>query len=36
VKRPQNLIYALEESPPPLVTVLNGVQHVRSIGINLV
>ena len=36
MKRPQNLIYALEESPPPLVTVLNGVQHVRSIGINLV
>jgi len=36
VKRPQNLIYGLEEAPPPLVTALNGVQHVGLIGINLV
>ena len=36
MKRPQNLIYALEEAPPPLVTVLNGVQHVGLIAINLV
>ena len=36
MRRPQNLIYALDEAPPPLVTVLNGVQHVGLIAINLV
>ncbi len=36
MKKPANLIYGVEESPPPLVTVLNGVQHVGLIAINLV
>ena len=36
MKRPQNLIYALDEAPPPLVTILNGIQHVGLITINLV
>lgn len=36
MKRPQNLIYGLDESPPPLVTALNGIQHVGLIAINLV
>jgi NCS2 family nucleobase:cation symporter-2 len=36
VKKPANIIYALDESPPPLVTILNGLQHVGVIAINLV
>jgi len=36
MKRPQGLIYALEETPPPLLTALTGVQHVGLIAINLV
>lgn len=36
MKRPANLIYALEERPPWLVVALNGVQHVGLIAINLV
>jgi len=36
MKRPQNLVYALDEAPPPLVTALNGIQHVGLIAINLV
>src|SRR5713101_3971569 len=35
-KKPASLIYSLEESPPPLVTISNGVQHVGVIAINLV
>jgi xanthine/uracil permease len=35
VKRPANLVYGLEDSPPPLVTALNGVQYVGLIAINL-
>src|SRR5262249_39755301 len=36
VKKPANIIYAVDESPPPLVTILNGCQHVGVIAINLV
>ena len=35
-KKPSNIIYGLEEAPPPLVTLLNGVQQVGLIAINLV
>src|SRR5262249_218426 len=35
-KKPVSLIYSVEESPPPLVTIFNGVQHVGIIAINLV
>src|SRR5712691_3619544 len=35
-KKPASLIYSLEESPPTLVTISNGVQHVGVIAINLV
>jgi xanthine permease XanP len=35
-KKPSNIVYGLEESPPPLVTWLSGVQHVSVIAINLV
>jgi xanthine permease XanP len=36
MKKPTNIIYGLNDSPPPLVTVLNGAQHVGLIAINLV
>jgi NCS2 family nucleobase:cation symporter-2 len=36
MKKPTNIIYGLNEAPPPLITVLNGVQHVGLIAINLV
>lgn len=36
VKKPANIIYGVDESPPLLVTALNGVQHVGLITINLV
>jgi NCS2 family nucleobase:cation symporter-2 len=36
MKRPPGLVYALEESPPPLVTALTSMQHVGLIAINLV
>src|SRR5439155_1843054 len=36
MKKPASLIYGLEETPPPLVTVLNGVQHVGLTSINFV
>jgi xanthine permease XanP len=35
-KKPASLIYGLEESPPPLVIISNGAQHVGVIAINLV
>jgi len=35
-KKPPNLIFGLEDSPPLLVTISNGVQHVGLIAINLV
>jgi NCS2 family nucleobase:cation symporter-2 len=36
LKKPTGLIFGLEESPPPSITILNGVQHVALIAINLV
>jgi NCS2 family nucleobase:cation symporter-2 len=36
VKKPANIIYALDEAPPPLVTAGNAVQHVALISINFV
>jgi NCS2 family nucleobase:cation symporter-2 len=35
-KKPASLIYGLDDTPPPLVTVFNGMQHVGLIAINLV
>jgi xanthine permease XanP len=35
-KKPSSLVYAVDDVPPPLVTVLNAVQHVGVIAINLV
>ena len=36
MKKPANMVYALDDSPPLHITVLNGVQHVGLIAINLV
>ena len=36
MKRPPELVYALDENPPLIVTVLSGIQHVGLIAINLV
>jgi NCS2 family nucleobase:cation symporter-2 len=36
VKKPSTLVYALEDKPPPLITLFNGIQHVGLIAINLV
>ena len=36
MKKPANIIYGVEESPPLAVTVFNGIQHVGLIAINLV
>jgi len=36
MRRPANIVYGLEDSPPPHVTVFNGVQYVGLIAINLV
>jgi xanthine permease XanP len=35
-KKPPGLVYAVDDVPPPLVTLLNAVQHVGVIAINLV
>jgi len=35
-KKPFGLVYAVDDVPPPLVTLLNAVQHVGVIAINLV
>jgi xanthine permease XanP len=35
-KKPSGLIYGLNETPPPAVIALNGLQHVGLIAINLV
>lgn len=35
-RKPANLIYGLEESPPVLVTIMTGMQHVGVVSINLV
>jgi xanthine permease XanP len=36
MRRPANIVYGLEDSPPPHVTLFNGVQYVGLIAINLV
>jgi NCS2 family nucleobase:cation symporter-2 len=36
VKKPATLVYGLKDSPPPLITVFNGIQHVGLIAVNLV
>jgi xanthine permease XanP len=36
MRRPNNIVYGLEDTPPPHVTVLNGAQYVGLIAINLV
>nr|HSF20453.1 solute carrier family 23 protein [Burkholderiales bacterium] len=36
MRRPANIVYGLDDSPPPHVTLLNGVQYVGLIAINLV
>src|SRR5690348_324742 len=36
MKKPVNLIFGLEETPPPLVTAFNAVQHVGLIAINFI
>lgn len=35
-RKPASITYGLDESPPSLATVLNGLQHVGVIAINLV
>src|SRR6185369_257898 len=35
-RKPANIVYALDEAPPPLVTAGNAVQHVALISINFV
>jgi NCS2 family nucleobase:cation symporter-2 len=35
-KKPANIIYGLEESPPVLVTIMAGLQQVAVVSINLV
>jgi NCS2 family nucleobase:cation symporter-2 len=35
-RKPANIIYGLEETPPILATIMNGLQHVGVIAINLV
>jgi xanthine permease XanP len=35
-RKPAHITYAVEDSPPPLVMVLSGLQHVGVIAINLV
>lgn len=35
-RKPANIVYGLDEAPPPLVTAGNAVQHVALISINLV
>ena len=36
MRKPDTLVYGLNEIPPPLVTLGNAVQHVALIGINVV
>jgi xanthine permease XanP len=35
-KKPSGLIYGLNETPPPAIIALNGMQHVGLVAINLV
>src|SRR5215472_7801611 len=36
MKKPHTLIYGVEETPPPLDTIFNGVQQVGVIAINFI
>jgi NCS2 family nucleobase:cation symporter-2 len=36
MKRPPDIVHGLEEAPPPVVTILSGIQHVGLIAINLI
>jgi xanthine permease XanP len=36
MRRPANIVYGLEDAPPPLVTGSNAIQHIALISINLV
>lgn len=36
MKKPPSLIYGLNETPPPLITAFNGLQHVGLIAINFI
>src|SRR5215467_7827810 len=36
LKKPGNIIYGVEDTPPLAVTTLNGIQHVGLIAVNLV
>ena len=36
MKKPPDIVHGLEEAPPPVVTLLCGVQHVGLLAINLV
>ena len=36
MRKPDTLIYGLDEIPPPLVTLGNAIQHVALIGINVI
>lgn len=36
MRKPPSLIYGLEETPPPLVSAFNGLQHVGLIAINFI
>jgi xanthine permease XanP len=36
VKKPANIIYGVDETPPLPVTIFNGIQHVGVVAINLV
>jgi xanthine permease XanP len=35
-RKPASIVYGLDESPPVMVTIMNGLQHVGVIAINLV
>ena len=36
MRKPANIVYGLDEAPPPLVTAGNAIQHVALISVNLV
>src|SRR5262245_4065162 len=36
MRKPASTIYGVGETPPPVVTVFNGIQHVGLIAINLI
>src|SRR5581483_1026020 len=36
MKRPQNLVYGLDDKPPAVIVALNGLQHCAVVSINLV